>query len=549
VDLELRRKLGWLIAIRAVISTLLLGGATFVQITSPGSFPVHPFFVLIALTYALTVSYAVSLRFVERHRWLVDLQLACDAGTVSAFICFTGGITSVFSSLYILPIVAGSIVGFRRGGLLVATLSAVMYVGLVLVQYLTASGFLDGAWLVPQETLLPPRTVAEYIVALNLFGFFAVALLSGSLAENVRSAGARLERASTEIADLQALNQHVIDSLPSGLLTTDTHQRVISFNHAAENISGLGFQSVVGRQVAEVMQLPAALVHALDHGLSGGSARRLEFKHRRPDGREIDVGLSATHLETPGGRAGYLITFQDLTDIKKLENDARMQQRLAAVGEMAAGIAHEIRNPLASMSGSIQILRQELPLSSEQEQLMDIVLRESERLNTTIRSFLAYARPQKSSTTRFDVRRVISDAALLLRNSSELQDGHVIDVDLPATDIWYDADENQIKQIVWNLATNGLRAMPGGGRLQLAAATEPGGVVITVKDEGIGIPAEELDGLFQPFHGSFAKGSGLGLAIVHRTVTDYKGEIEILSRKGSGTTMSVHLPARTEVTA
>ncbi len=548
MDFELRRKLGWLIAIRAAISTLLLAGATFAQITAPGSFPLHPFFLLIALTYALTISYALTLRFVEQHRWLIDLQLALDAVTVSAFICFTGGITSAFSSLYILPIVAGSIVGFRRGGLLVATLSAVIYVGLVLVQYSpTASQLLRSDWIL-LASALPPTHVAEYIVALNLFGFFAVALLSGSLAENVRSTGARLERASTEIADLQALNQHVIDSLPSGLLTTDISQRVLTFNHAAETISGLSFEAVVGRQVADVLQLPSHLIDSLNGGLSGGSARRVELRHKRPDGREIEIGLSATHLETPGGRAGFLITFQDLTDIKRLENDARMQQRLAAVGEMAAGIAHEIRNPLASMSGSIQILRQELPLSPEQEQLMDIVLRESERLNTTIRSFLAYARPQRFAVARIDLRRVVKDAALLLRNSSELLDGHVIDVDVPAREIWYDADEGQMKQIVWNLATNGLRAMPDGGRLRLAASTEPGGVVVTVQDEGIGIPAEDIDGLFQPFHGSFAKGSGLGLAIVHRTVTDYKGEIEIISRKGSGTTMCIHLPARSEVT-
>src|SRR6185295_2724473 len=141
------------------------------------------------------------------------------------------------------------------------------------------------------------------------------------------------------------------------------------------------------------------------------------LRHKRPDGREIEIGLSATHLETPGGRAGFLITFQDLTDIKRLENDARLRQRLAAVGEMAAGIAHEIRNPLASMSGSIQILRQELPLSAEQEQLMDIVLRESERLNDSIRSFLAYARPQRFAVARLDVGKVVQDAALLLRNS------------------------------------------------------------------------------------------------------------------------------------
>jgi two-component system sensor histidine kinase PilS (NtrC family) len=547
---DLKRKVGWLIAMRALISTLLLGGATVVQAKAPGSFPVDLFFLLIALTYALTIAYAATLRFVGRHRWLIDLQLACDALIVSAFICLTGGITSVFSSLYVLPIVGGSIVGFRRGGMLVATLSAIVYVGLVLAQYLAAADLLHVPWLPLEVLSLPSRSMAQYIVALNLSGFFAVAYLSGSLSEGVRAAGARLERASTEIADLQALNQHVIDSLPSGLLTTDPVQRIVTFNHAAEMICGLSFESVVGRPVAAVMQLPEGIVSALNQGLVGGSARRLEFRHRRHDGREIDIGLSATHLETPGGRAGYLITFQDLTEIKKLENDARMQQRLAAVGEMAAGIAHEIRNPLASMSGSIQILRQELPLSAEQEQLMDIVLRESERLNTTIRSFLAYARPQRFSVARFDLRRPVNDAALLLRNSSELQDGHIIELDLPPNEIWYEADEGQIKQIVWNLATNGLRAMPNGGRLRLMASVDDsaGCVVLTVQDEGIGIPADEIESLFQPFHGTFAKGSGLGLAIVHRTVTDYQGEIEIMSRKGAGTRVSVHLPARREVT-
>src|SRR5260221_10264862 len=229
---------------------------------------------------------------------------------------------------------------------------------------------------------------------------------------------------------------------------------------------------------------------------SKGTRQRHEFRYRSGDHRgELEIGLTATHLETPGGRAGLLFTFQDVTAIKKLERDAAIQQRLAAVGEMAAGIAHEIRNPLASMSGSIQILRQELPLSSEQEQLMDIVLRESERLNTTIRSFLAYARPQRFQIARFDVRRALNDTALLLRNSAEVLEGHEIAVDVPDHELWYDADEGQIKQIVWNLATNGLRAMPHGGRLRLVGVVEQAsdGVVLRVSDEGIGIPAEELD--------------------------------------------------------
>ena len=549
VDTDLKRKLTWLIAVRAIISTVLLGSATLVQISSPGSFPIDPFYALIALTFASTIFYAATLRYVERFRWLVDVQLAGDALIVSAFIYQTGGVTSYFSLLYVLPIVAGSTVRFRRGGLLVATFSTALYVGLILAQYTLGDLLQDSVWHVP-ATALPPRLVAQYTMALNVFVFFAVALLSGSLAEELRSTGARLVRASTEIADLQALNQHVIDSLQSGLVTTDQQRRVLTFNHAAEYITGVAGAAAVGQPITEVMQLPAAVVQILEADFTDSVARRHELIYRTGDGRgEIQLGLSATHLVTPGGRAGFLFTFQDVTTIKQLERDAARQQRLAAVGEMAAGIAHEIRNPLASMSGSIQILRQELPLTAEQEQLMDIVLRESERLNTTIRSFLAYARPQRFEIARFDIRRALNDTALLLRNSAEVHDGHEIVVDVPSTELWYDADEGQIKQIVWNLATNGLRAMPSGGRLHLAGTFEPAsaGVVLTVSDEGIGIPAEELDALFQPFHGTFAKGSGLGLAIVHRIVSDYSGEIRVSSQQGAGTTVSVRLPARAAV--
>jgi two-component system sensor histidine kinase PilS (NtrC family) len=534
-DTQLRRKVAWLIAARAIVSTILLGSATFTQITAPGLLPVNPFFFLIGLTYALTITYAVTLRLVDRHRWLVDLQLAGDALVVSAFIYVTGGITSYFTSLYVLPIAAGSTVQFRRGGLLVATLSTVLYAGLVLGQYLAAAGLLPEMWLFQDDLALPARSVAQYTVVLNVFGFFAVAVLSGSLANSLRSAGAQLVQASTEIADLQAFNQHVIDSLPSGLVTTDPSCRILTFNRAAEAISGVPFRTAVGRPIEDVLQLPSPVMESIRSDLQASGGRRQEFRYRTTQGRDLDVGLTATHLETPGGRAGLLFSFQDVTKIKKLERDAAIQQRLAAVGEMAAGIAHEIRNPLASMSGSIQILRQELPLSSEQAQLMDIVLRESERLNTTIRSFLAYARPQRFQIRRFDVRRALTDTALLLRNSVEVLDGHVVTVDVPDTELWYEADEGQIKQIVWNLATNGLRAMPNGGELRLVGAFDPpsDGVVLTVQDEGVGMPPEELDELFQPFRGTFAKGSGLGLAIVHRIVSDYTGQMEVRSEPGS----------------
>jgi two-component system sensor histidine kinase PilS (NtrC family) len=550
-EIPLRRNVAWLIAIRVVISTILLGSATFMRVTESSSFAVDPLFFLIGLTYALTIVYALALRLVERHRWLVDLQLGIDALLVSAFIYFTGGVTSYFTSVYVLPVIAASTIQLRRGGLLVATLSTVLYGGLVLAQYLAASGLRADPWLAAYSISLPSGAVARYTVALNVFGLFAVALLGGSLANSLRSAGAQLEQASTEIADLQALNQHVIDSLPSGLATTDGSLRILTFNRGAEAITGVLCAGAVGRGIDVVLQLSSPVMESIQNDLSSkGTRRRHEFRYRPANGRgELEIGLTATHLETPGGRAGLLFTFQDVTAIKKLERDAAIQQRLAAVGEMAAGIAHEIRNPLASMSGSIQILRQELPLSSEQEQLMDIVLRESERLNTTIRSFLAYARPQRFQITRFDVRRALNDTALLLRNSAEVLDGHDIAVDVPSSELWYEADEGQIKQIVWNLATNGLRAMPRGGRLRMVGAFEPSsdGVVLTVRDDGIGIPPEELDALFQPFHGTVATGSGLGLAIVHRIVSDYNGEIQVSSQPGSGTTVSVRLPARAGV--
>jgi two-component system sensor histidine kinase PilS (NtrC family) len=549
---DLRRKLFLLIAIRVGISTLLLGSAVFVQLTAPGTFPGEPLFLLIGATYGLNILWALTLKWTERFTGIVDVQLACDALAVTGFIAVTGGITSYFAALYVLPIAAASSVQFRRGGMMIATLSALLYVGIVLVQYFGMADVLGFRFLEHENTLPPPRIVA-YTTGLNVFLFFSIAFLSGSLADRLQRAGARLERASSEIADLQAFNQHVIDSLASGLATTDKQGRILTFNRAAETITGYSSISVVGRRIEEVLDLPPSVAAELINLAGPGRGRRVESPFRTGDGRKIELGYTATQLRAPDGNAGLLFAFQDVTDIKKLERDARLRQRLAAVGEMAAGIAHEIRNPLASMSGSIQILRQELPLTDEQAQLMDIVLRESERLNDTIRSFLAYARPQRFSIAKLDVRRVLNDAALLLRNSSEVHDGHLIDVRVPMSEVPFEADENQIKQIVWNLATNGLRAMRGGGRLTLGARLEPGAdgqesVVLEVADEGVGIPAEELDAIFQPFRGSFAKGTGLGLAIVHRIVSDYNGEIQVSSTPGRGTTVNVRLPARAPAT-
>lgn len=543
----LRRRLAVHIAVRLMVATVLLGAAVVVQVREPGALPINPFYFLVGLTYAVSLGFIASLRFVERLPWLTDVHFAIDAIIISAAVFITGGVESLFAILYVLPIVAASTVQYRRGGIQMAVLNTILFVGVVTGQYLNINGYLDlpYARLAPSD--LPPLNVAQYTVALNAFGFFAVAVLSGSLAERARRGEAQLEQATEEIADLQAFHQYVLGNLLSGLATADANNRLLTFNRSAMLITGREGALPIGEDAAQVLQLPPAFAATLSQDLARLRSKRIDYMFTQPGNASIELGLSVAALPLPDGSRGHLYTFQDVTDVKRFEQNARLQQRLAAVGEMAAGIAHEIRNPLASMSGSMQMLKQELPLSGDQAQLMDIVLKESERLNQTIKSFLAYARPQRFSLQRLDLRPILRETAMLLRNSPEVGDRHRVETHEGGEPVFINADEGQVRQILWNLATNGLRAMPDGGTLRLTAANERSSAgpvaVLLVEDEGVGIPAEERESIFQPFRGSFGKGTGLGLAIVHRIITDYGGQIDVLPRP-VGTTFRVTFPER-----
>ena len=541
----MRARLAAIIAVRLIVASLLLGSGVVIGLTTPDTLPAVPFVGLIGLTYVLSLVNLATLRLAVRRPVLVDLQFAIDAVLVSACIYITGGIASDFSSLYVLPIIAASTVRGRRGAVGTAALSATLYVGIVASQYLGIALPLDGRWrLIP--AVLPAALVAEYTVAVNLGGMAAVAMLAGSLAERLRSARAGLEDASYEIADLRAFNEHVIDALPAGLITTDGEYRILTFNRAASRITGVAAASARRQDLRDLLGVNAetrALLPA-----AAQDRRRIELSYDRGSDGRRDLGLTISTLPFPEGVTGFLAVFQDITELKRLEREARLQQRLSAVGDMAAGLAHEIRNPLASMVGSIELLRDELPLSADQRQLLDIVMRESARLNETIRLFLAYASPQRHVPHRLDIRQLLGDAAEELRGSVETRDGHVIDVDAPGEPVWHEGDEAELRQLLRSLGTNGLRAMAGGGRLRLGAridaATRPDTLVLSVSDEGCGIPADQLEQVFQPFQSSFRKGTGLGLSIVHRIVTDHGGTIDVSSTVGAGTTVTVRFPRR-----
>jgi two-component system sensor histidine kinase PilS (NtrC family) len=307
----LRAKLVWLMTGRAAVITLLLGSALLVRLKFPGAFPIDPFFVLIGITYALTAVYAIALKYSEKNRWLVDVQLGCDAVIVSAIVYITNGVSSYFSSLYTLPIIAASTIQSRRGGMMVAILSSLLYSGLVLGQYYS-SGFLSG---VLDYELLPAFRMAIFTVGLNVFGFLAVALLSGHLAESARRADERLAATSSELENLQAFSQHIIDSLMSGLATTDMEGRVLTFNRAAETITGIKAAEATGRSIVEVLQMPDALADEM-FGPREGRPRlpRVEIDFTRSGFGTIELGLSTALLYTPRGETGFLFTFQDVTE-------------------------------------------------------------------------------------------------------------------------------------------------------------------------------------------------------------------------------------------
>ncbi len=441
------------------------------QFTAPGTFPGEPLFLLIGATYALNILWALTLKWAERFTGIVDVQLACDALVVSGFIAVTGGITSYFAALYVLPIAAASSVQFRRGGMMIATLSALLYVGIVLAQYFGLASLVGDPVLDPGSSCCrhraSSRTRRGSTSSCSSRSRFSAGRSPIVCSARARGSSAHRARSPTcrRSTSMSSTVWRAVSRPPIGRAEFSRSTARPRTSPASRRCRSSG------GGIEEVLDLPAAVAAELINARRrrGAAAGRESVPDRRwaPD----RAGFTGHAASRPAGNAGLLFAFQDVTDIKKLERDARLRQRLAAVGEMAAGIAHEIRNPLASMSGSIQILRQELPLTEEQAQLMDIVLRESERLNDTISSFLAYARPQRFSIARLDVRRVLNDAALLLRNSSEVQDGHVIDVRGADDEVAFEADENQIRQIVWNLATNGLRAMRNGGPPDARRAT------------------------------------------------------------------------------
>ena len=532
-----------LIAGRVLVACILLGaGALWASGAGPsaaepgrlaGSLP------LALAVGVLSVLYALLLRFSRFSlRAQAAVQFAFDALLITGLSWVTGNLYSPYSALYIVVISMVSIFLGARGALLAAVGCAALYTG-VMLSLVAGLGGVQARGVSLAE--------AAQIIGLNDVAFLVVGLLAARLAERQTRSETEMLAATHALASLRALHERIFESIRSGVITTDLERRVYTLNRAAEEMTGYAPDDLRGQDVSILFgQISRHVEESLRAAEGGQASPRFEAECLTAEGFRVRLGYSISPLSSEAGETtGLVITFQDLTDIRSMEETSRRQERLSAVGRVAAGIAHEIRNPLAAMRGSIQVLRSEMGADSAQAELMEIVLRESDRLNRIITDFLTYARPRQVSLVETDLREPLLETFALLRHSPEVREGQVLEESVPDEPVTAQADAEGIKQVFWNLARNSLKAMPDGGRLRAELRrTSPERVRITFEDTGRGMSPSQVERLFEPFSSSTSGGTGLGLSIVYQIIRDHGGTINVRSREGHGTTIAIELPAK-----
>jgi two-component system sensor histidine kinase PilS (NtrC family) len=537
----LERNLRWYIAVRVVAVISVLLPFFLVVLARPDSFPAeaaHYIRLLAGTTFAATLVYIGLLGLLRRHLVVhAYIQFTGDLLLITVMVYYLGGVASPFSLLYLVIIAVASTLLRRRAGVTVATCAFLLYAALALS--------LSAGWLPPLDELT--EVVSGWRVAYNLaihfLGFYAMALLTSFLAHNATRAERELEVKSEHLADLQVVHRDVIQSISSGLITTDLGGVITSINQAGLAILRQHDERLIGAPVTESGLLSAAQWNDMTAVSETQGKLRVEV-HLPYDGDSVYVGFSISRLNDAfGSHRGYIVIFQDLTGWRRMQDELRMKDRMAAVGELAAGLAHEIGNPLAAISGSVQMLSSALPDDASQRRLIDILLKESQRLDRTIKGFLRFARPRESASVPFDVARLLSENMELLANSEEVSVRHRLKLDLEPPSARLIADPDQVSQIFWNLARNALRAMPDGGTFRLVGRLDGDAYRLQVIDTGRGMSAAQRANLFHPFQSFFDGGTGIGMAIVYRIVEDHGGRLRVDTAPGGGTTITVELPA------
>jgi two-component system sensor histidine kinase PilS (NtrC family) len=542
---DIKTRISWLMGVRLALVTLLLGLSVTFHVTKGEQ--VETFYALIAFTYLVTIVYVAVLRALTSHESLVRLawiQIVVDLLLETTLIARTGGVESPFAVLYIISVTVASLVPRRRVGVLTASLCIILFGVLTNVQLYGLAG--PWGWL-PQTGL----SAAESLQAFGVYGlaFLVVGFLSGALADQLQRADFSLREKEQGLSRLRAFHENIVHSISSGVFTTDEHGGITSFNPAAQEATGYSFDQVRGRPWREVFNWHPAQEHD-DRDPSMFSKERFEVECKRADGNRLILGMALAPLHEQGEETGLVGVFKDLTEVRDLEDEMRRKEWLANLGEMSAGMAHEIRNPLGALAGAMQMLRKDLHADETSQRLMDIAIREANRLDSIITEFLQYARPPALNLGEFDLNKVLAETLDLVQHEARTRENITIETSLADGILPGQVDQDQMKQVFWNLATNAFDAMPNGGRLTIAtgsrsvdiAGRKTEVVEISFQDTGEGIPKKNLDKIFLPFFTTKSHGFGLGLAAVHRIVDLHGGWIKVESRESQGARFVVCLP-------
>ena len=522
-----RNWLGWLVRVRIFILTILLAVELAVAQFSTAPVPMRLFISTILFWYSISLFYILLLSFWQEHRLQATLQVLTDVAMVTLVVHETGGWDSSLNFLYPLVIIVASVLLPRVWAGLVAALAFILYGTVLELNYYEV---------IPTYCVTHPGLkTLQAIIFVNLFAFLAVAYLAGLLTNKLRQVGVQLKDASGALESLQALHENIIHSISSGLITTGLDGRITLVNTAATRLLERTSAELLGTSVSQLFldQLPSVESQQL-HG-------EVRFDPPTKFRKTLRVRVSALSVPEKGD-LGYVYTFDDLTEVRRLEREVRMQDRLAAVGRLAAAIAHEIRNPLTSIAGSVSMLSGLPEMNGDHRRLLDIVTRESQRLNAIITDFLAYSRTKKYQFDRVDLIRLVEDTLTLMdhRMAAE-KTGIEIKRRFAVPEAWMLADGDKLKQVFWNLCENSVRAMKGGGTLTAAIESLADDWQVSFIDTGMGMTPQQIEKIFEPFQSNFEGGTGLGLAIVYQIVQAHEGKVWARSKPGQGTTFVLRL--------
>jgi len=543
---------------RLIILTLLLTITFLFQVSEKKYFFIpmtNSFYYFIGLFYLVTIVYALVLKKIKDLYPFAFFQIVIDHLFITVLIYFTGGKESFFPITYIFPIIGSSMIFYKRGALLSASLSSFLYGLLLLLQL--------HHWINPLgQPLLYDASQVFYVLIITMATFYIVALLSSTISEELKKKKKELIQKQGDYNQLETFNRNIIQSLDSGLLTIDLSGNINFLNRTGEKILGRNGEGLKDTSIYDLFPKINQVIEQVEKKVSEpfSDYQRYETLLTNQDGGKIYLGFSISPLTDPqGSLIGQTLIFQDITKFKEMEEQMKRVDKMAAVGLLAAGMAHEIRNPLASLSGSIQMLKTELTLDDDQRHLMEITLRESERLNALITDFLLFAQPPQTHKTLYPLGRILDETLDLFLHSPSFHDGIRLLRPSDHEEIRASIDPDQMKQAFWNLLINAAQSMSNGGEIHvqlgkgnawgittLPLSSQLRGkewVKISIVDSGKGIAPEEKEKIFEPFFTTKDNGTGLGLSIVHKIIENHNGLIKVESQLGGGSTFTIFLPA------